>query len=704
METMQKWVTWILDHSELFPVFGIISVIVIMIVPIPTFLLDFLMAVNIFISLMILIMTMFIARVLDFSIFPSLLLVTTLLRLSLNISSTRLILLRGQQFDGKLIRTFGDFVVGGNYIVGFVIFIILLIVQLMIITKGSGRIAEVAARFTLDAMPGKQMAIDNDLQNNLLTEEEAKTKREDIKREADFYGAMDGASKFVQGDAMAGLIITAINIVGGILIGVFMHGEDIAGAMRIYSLFTVGDGIASQLPSLMISVGAGIIVSRAASKDNLGTDIMQQFTNFWQPLAIASGVMIFLSLIPGMPKISFWSLGIMLGFLAYVRFYAGDIPLEDEPDGAKGKGKPGENAEGEKSPENFIDNTYHVDKLELEIGIGLIPLVDSAQGGDLKERITMLRREIALELGLMMPKVRIRDNIQLTPNSYVVKLKGMEAASGEVFVDKYFALDTGMAIEKIEGIQTKDPIYGRDAYWIEEEQKDFAENAGYTVVDSVTIVLTHLKEMVLDQAHELLGREELEMLVDYLRADYKTLVEELIGDGSGKVKLSELQKILQNLLRESISIRNLVMIFEALLEAKNFGYENLDQLTEYVRAALSRQIISKYVDKNENTLHVINIDPTMEKTLIGKRQYTQSGQGFLSVSPNEFNLIINNLSDIILKVKDDYMSYAILASPDLRPFFKRLLERERTFSKLPVLSYNEIPTNISVKAIGLLKV
>ncbi|MFA7577334.1 MAG: flagellar biosynthesis protein FlhA [Candidatus Muiribacteriota bacterium] len=704
METMQKWVTWILDHSELFPVFGIISVIVIMIVPIPTFLLDFLMAVNIFISLMILIMTMFIARVLDFSIFPSLLLVTTLLRLSLNISSTRLILLRGQQFDGKLIRTFGDFVVGGNYIVGFVIFIILLIVQLMIITKGSGRIAEVAARFTLDAMPGKQMAIDNDLQNNIITEEEAKTKREDIKREADFYGAMDGASKFVQGDAMAGLIITAINIVGGILIGVFMHGEDIGGAMRIYSLFTVGDGIASQLPSLMISVGAGIIVSRAASKDNLGTDIMQQFTNFWQPLAIASGVMIFLSLIPGMPKISFWSLGIMLGFLAYVRFYAGDIPLEDEPDGAKGKGKPGENAEGEKSPENFIDNTYHVDKLELEIGIGLIPLVDSAQGGDLKERITMLRREIALELGLMMPKVRIRDNIQLTPNSYVVKLKGMEAASGEVFVDKYFALDTGMAIEKIEGIQTKDPIYGRDAYWIEEEQKDFAENAGYTVVDSVTIVLTHLKEMVLDQAHELLGREELEMLVDYLRADYKTLVEELIGDGSGKVKLSELQKILQNLLRESISIRNLVMIFEALLEAKNFGYENLDQLTEYVRAALSRQIISKYVDKNENTLHVINIDPTMEKTLIGKRQYTQSGQGFLSVSPNEFNLIINNLSDIILKVKDDYMSYAILASPDLRPFFKRLLERERTFSKLPVLSYNEIPTNISVKAIGLLKV
>ncbi|MGM0608883.1 MAG: flagellar biosynthesis protein FlhA [Candidatus Muiribacteriota bacterium] len=701
MEFLTNWTNWMLQRSELLPVFGIVFIITIMIIPIPTFLLDLLMAVNIFLSLMVLIMTMFIDNVLDFSIFPSLLLVTTLLRLSINISSTRLILLRGEAFDGRIIRTFGDFVVGGNYIVGFVIFIILLIVQLMIITKGSGRIAEVAARFTLDAMPGKQMSIDSDLQNGLLTEEEAKVKREDIKREADFYGSMDGASKFVQGDAIAGLIITGINILGGILIGVFMHGESIMGAMRIYSLFTIGDGIASQLPALLISVGAGIIVSRSASKENLGADIMQQFTNFWQPLAIAALVMIMLSLVPGMPKITFWTIGGVLSFLAYVRFYGGDIPIKDKESEEE---EEQEKSEKEKTSESFIDNTYHVDKLELEIGIGLIVLVDASQGGDLKERITMLRREIALELGLMMPKVRIRDNIQLQPNNYKIKLKGMEAAAGEVLVDKYFALNTGFATEELaEGVKAKDPIYGSDAYWIEEEQKDYAENAGYTVVDASTIIITHMKEIVIEHAHELLGREELEMLVEYIKNDYKTLVDELIGDSGTKIKLSELQKILQNLLKESVSIRNLVMIFEALLEAKNFGIENLDQLTEYCRAALSRQIVEQYIDKNENTLNVVNLDPQLEKALLSKRAYSQTGIGYLSVSPNEANNVINALADLVVEIKDDVHSFVVLTSPDLRPFFKRLLEREKAFSKTPVLSYNEIPSNISIKAAGVLK-
>ncbi|MCK9225318.1 MAG: flagellar biosynthesis protein FlhA [Candidatus Muirbacterium halophilum] len=701
MEQFTKWVQFIIDRSELFPIIGIIALIVIMIIPIPTALLDFLMGVNLFISLMILIMTMFIERIIDFSVFPTLLLVTTLFRLSLNISSTRLILLQGARFDGKFVKTFGDFVVGGNYIVGFVIFIILLIVQLMIITKGSGRIAEVAARFTLDAMPGKQMAVDNDLQNGLLTDVEAKERREEIRREADFYGSMDGASKFVQGDAMAGLIITGINIVGGILIGVFMHGEDIAGAMKVYSLFTIGDGIASQLPSLLISVGAGIIVSRSASKGDLGNELIRQFTTYWQPLVIGSSVMLFLSFIPGMPKFGFWFLAIVFGGLGYVRLYAANNPIEDETEknkGADGSGDGG--SEGEKTAESVLDSILHVDKLELEIGIGLIPLVDASQGGDLKDRITMLRREVALELGLMLPKVRIRDNIQLSPNNYVIKLKGMEISRGEVFVDKYFAMNTGFASEEIEGQETIDPIYGMQAFWIDEIQKETAENAGFIVVDAATTVITHIKEIVSQYSHELLGREELELLVDYIKNDYKSLVEELIP---AKLPLSEVQKILQNLLKEGVSIRNLVTIFETLIEAKNYGIENIDNLTEHVRASLARQIVEIYIDKNENLLNVINIDPSLEKNLSGKITRTVSGQGFLVLSPQEAEKFRNSIADEVTKVAKEVMNFVILSSPELRIYLKRWFDREPAFARLAVLSYNEIPGNLKVRACGIIK-
>ncbi len=698
MELITKWVDYLISHAELAPVVGIIMIVTIMIIPIPTFLLDVLMAINIFVSMMVLILTMFIDNVLDLAVFPSLLLVTTLFRLALNISSTRLILLNGQNFDGKLIKTFGDFVVGGNYIVGFVVFIILLVVQLMVIVKGSGRISEVAARFTLDAMPGKQMAVDNDLQNGLLTEEEAKERRKDIRREADFFGAMDGASKFVQGDAMAGMIITAINIVGGILIGVFMRQESITGAMKIYSLFTIGDGIASQLPALMISVGSGIIVSRSASKENLGADLMKQFTAFWQPLAISSVFMTILAFVPGMPKVSFFSLAIIFGGLAYIRFVGGKIPVVDEN---KDEEMPEKQDDG--SAESVLDSILHVDKLELEIGIGLIPLVDQSKGGDLKERITMLRREVALELGMLLPKVRIRDNIQLAPNSYLIKLKGMEIARGEVMVDKFFAMNTGFASEELDGELTKDPVFGMDAYWISEEMKDFAEEAGYTVVDAVTIVITHLKELVVQFAHELLGREELEMLIDYIKQDYKSLVDDLLSDDKG-VNMPGLQRILQNLLKEGVSIRNLVTIFEAIIETRSYySIENPEQITEHVRAHISRQIVENYVDKNENVLNVINMDPNLAESLSKVIRETASGIGFIVLAPDQKQELIETLAAIVQDISSKVSNFVILTTPRIRRAFKMLLDSEPGFRTVAVLSHNEIPPTLPVKAVGLLK-
>ncbi|HHU51485.1 MAG TPA: flagellar biosynthesis protein FlhA [Firmicutes bacterium] len=666
--------------GELIAVGIIIIILGMFFIPLPSFILDFFLSINISLSFLILLLTMNVRKTLEFSVFPSLLLVTTLLRLALNVSSTRLILLHG--YAGQVIQAFGDFVAGSNPVVGFVIFIILTIINFMVITKGSERVAEVAARFTLDAMPGKQMSIDADLNAGLINEEQARARRREIEREADFYGAMDGASKFVKGDAIAGIIITIINLLGGLAIGILQRGQDLAGAAQTYALLTVGDGLVSQVPALLISTATGILVTRSASEDDLGSDLSRQLTFYPKIIALGSGVIALFGLVRGMPTIPFLMVAIVLAVLSryLIRKEEKMAEVETEEKAAT--------AELEtQRPENVL-TLLTVDPMELEIGYSLIPLVDKSQGGDLFERVSLIRRQVALELGIILPPIRIRDNMQLSPGQYLIKIKGVDVAQGELLTNYYLAMDAGAVTEEIDGIPTREPAFGLPAIWITEKQREKAELNGYTVVDAPSVLVTHLTEIIRNYAHELLGRQETQTMLDHIKEDYPVVVEELIPN---LMSVGEVQKVLAQLLKEGIPIRNLVSILETLADYAPMT-KDTGLLTEYVRATLARQI-TKLLVGEENILYVLTVAPKIEQRI---QQAQNEGQPLEPAWINQFD---QSLSKEVKKVMENGYNPVIMVSPAIRRFTKSLVER--LYPKIPVVSFQEITSETDVHSLGM---
>jgi len=677
-------VSW-MQKSDILVGIGIIAVVAMLVIPLPTILLDLLMAVSIMIGLLILMIVMFVNRSYDFSIFPSLLLVTTVFRLALNVSSTRLILLNGASFDGKIVKTFGNFVVGGNYVVGFIIFIVLVAVQFMVITKGATRTAEVAARFTLDAMPGKQMSIDSDVANGLLSEEDAKVRREEIRQEADFYGAMDGASKFVQGDVKVGIVITFINIIGGFVVGMVIRGETFDVALKTYTLLSIGDGLVSQIPSLLITTATGIIVTRAVSDNNMGDQMAEQLGSHPRALFITAGALAVSILIPGMPKFSLLFLAAGLAGMGYVLL---QNQQDEEVQSAR---QVEEAAMKDHKPESVLP-LIQVDPLEVEIGYNLIPLVDPDQGGTLLDRITNIRRRSALDMGLVVPPIRIRDNMELEPEIYSILIKGVEVGRGILQVGRLMAMDPGDLIDKIEGDEFIEPVFGLKAIWIDTDARDMAENRGYTVVDCPTIIATHLTEIIKKHADEILGRQEVKQLIDNLKSDYSAVVDEV---EEKKLSLGDIQRILQNLLRERVSIRNMLTIMESIA---SFADHTRDPglLTEYVRGSLARQITSVHVD-GENNLHVITVDPEIE-SIIRSAIHEDPVEGrILALDPDSHNRIASALIEAFTRSRDMGYSPVYLVSPQIRSVLFSLLERE--IPAPVVLSYNEISSAVKVNVV-----
>lgn len=670
-------------QRDLIIVLGVIGILVVMIIPIPTIMMDLMLSLNLCLAMIILLVSMYTREALEFSVFPSLLLTVTLFRLSLNVATTRLIL--SQADAGQVIEVFGTFVTRGNMVVGAIIFLIIVIIQFVVITKGAGRIAEVAARFTLDAMPGKQMAIDADLNAGIIDEDQARFRRQQISREADFYGAMDGASKFVRGDAVAGILITIINIIGGLIIGIAQLGMDFQSALETYTALTIGDGLVSQIPALMISTGAGILVSRAASQNDLGQEITTQLFSRPKVLGVAGGMMLFFAVIPGFPKIPF----IILGFSALAASYLGSVKAKEELE----KKVEEDNKSPQQESEERVENYLHVDPMELEIGYGLIPLVDIKQGGDLLDRITMIRRQLATELGIIIPPIRIRDNIQLKPNEYSIKIRTIKVGSGELMSGAYLAMDPGTATKKIRGISTVEPAFGLPALWITESQKEDAELTGYTVVELPAVLATHLTEIIKQHAHDILTRQDVRDLLDNIKETNATVVDELIPE---MLSVGDVHKVLQNLLRERVSIRDLLLILETLANIASRN-KNTDILTEYVRNALAPQICENY--KNENSIiPVITLDPNLEAKLEGSLQETESGFS-LSLSPGDVGRLLERIGEITEKVKQNGEIPVIICSPTIRGALKRL--SENNYRDLVVLSYNEIIPGIEIRSLDM---
>lgn len=673
------------QRRDLILIFAVIGIIIVMLLPVPPFVLDILLSTMIMLALVILMVSMFIDTVLDFSIFPGILLVITLFKLALNVASTRLILSTGQ--GGTVIDAFGGFVTGGNMVVGTIIFVILLVINFIVITKGSGRIAEVAARFTLDAMPGKQMAVDADLNAGLIDEPEARKRRSDITREADFFGAMDGASKFVRGDAVAGIIITLVNIFGGFVVGMAMLDMSAVDSLKTFTHLTIGDGLVGQIPSLMISTAAGIIVSRAASKANLGREITTQLTQSTPALWISSTVMAGLALVPGLPTLPFL---ILAGAVAAVA-YGKDRALRAEA--TKASEVPRATA---KAPEDDrIENYLAIDQMELEIGYALIPLVDVNQGGDLLERITLLRRQCATELGIIVPPIRIRDNILLQPAQYVVRIKGVQIGGGELMTGCHLAMDPGTVSRRIQGIATREPAFGLPALWITESQKEAAELAGYTVVELPAVLATHLTEVIRAHAHEILTRQDVKTLIDNVRSTHQTVVEELIPS---LLAYGEVQKVLENLLRERVSIRDLPTILEALADSARHNRESV-HLTEAVRLSLSRSICSALTDST-GVLPVLTLEPGLEQLMEASVQQTDRGPR-LMVRPEIVGRLFDSVRPLVERMAASGETPVLLCSPGIRHQVRRLVEAG--FPQLAVLSYAEIVPGASVRSRGMVQ-
>jgi flagellar biosynthesis protein FlhA len=671
-------------YRDLLIVVGVVGVLIVMVIPLPTFLLDILLAFNLCVALIILLVCMYNREALDFSVFPSLLLTVTLFRLALNVATTRLIL--SQADAGKVVEVFGTFVTRGNAVVGFVIFIIIVLIQFIVITKGAGRIAEVAARFTLDAMPGKQMAIDADLNAGLINEEQARSRREKIAREADFYGAMDGASKFVRGDAVAGIIITIINIIGGFIIGVLQKGMTLTESLAVYTNLTIGDGLVTQIPALMISTGAGILVSRAASKNNLGFEVSTQLFSNPRVLGIAGAVMLFFAFIPGFPKPPF----LMLSLFTLAASYAGVIKAKDE---REVKAAP---VATTPKTEERVEDYLHVDPMELEIGYGLIPLVDVKQGGDLLDRITMIRRQLAGEMGIVIPPIRIRDNIQLKPNQYRIKIRSIKVGNGELMSGSYLAMNPGNATRKIRGIETHEPAFGLPALWITESQKQTAEMAGYTVVELPAVLATHITEIIKYHANMLLTRQDVQRLIDTVKESHNAVVEELIPS---ILSIGEVHKVLQNLLRERVSIRDLPKILETMADVAKKN-KNTEILTEYIRNALAPQLCEAYKNA-DGIIPVFTIDPNLEAKLEGSVQETETGFR-MSLSPGDAGKIIEAVGVQLARAKAEGEQPILICAPTIRSQLKRLTENN--FPELIILSYNEIVPGVDIKSLGMVTV
>ncbi|MZP30550.1 flagellar biosynthesis protein FlhA [Heliobacterium undosum] len=676
-----------ISYTDLGVAIAILATVIMMIIPLNPIFLDMLLIFNITIAMLVLLATMFVEGALEISVFPTLLLITTLLRLALNVSSTRLVLLEG--YAGQVIERFGNFVIGSSPVVGVVVFIILVIIQFMVITKGAERVAEVAARFTLDAMPGKQMAIDADLNQGMINEAEAKKRRRDIQREADFYGAMDGATKFVKGDAIAGIIILIVNILGGFFIGVLQKNLSVGQAAMKYTILTVGDGLVTQIPALLISTATGIIVTRAASDSNLGQDLTGQLFGRPRILYIGAGVLALLGVI-GLPPFPLFSMSAFLAFLGYrmTRVKAATAVAEIE------KAQEQE-IEEIKKPENVI-SLLNVDPLELEMGYALIPLVDTQQGGDLLDRVIMIRRQCALELGLVVPPIRLRDNMQLKPNAYSIKIKGVEVAGGELMPDHYLAMAPGFDDGSVPGIDTREPAFGLPAKWITAQMRDQAELAGFTVVDPPSVIATHLTEVIKTHAHEILGRQDVQTLVDHVKQTHPAVVSELIPD---LLSLGDVQKILAGLLKERVPIRDLVTIMETMADHARIT-KDPDVLIEYARQALARQIVKPYLVPGTNELAVISLDPSLENRIREAIQQTEHGT-YLAIDPMDAQRILSSLSSEVERVSQIGYQPVVLCAPIVRLYFKRLTER--IVPHLVVLSYNEISTQLQVQTIGMVK-
>lgn len=674
--------------KDLSVIIGVIFIVVMLVIPLPPTMLSFLIMINMSLALLVLLAAMNMRTALDFSIYPSLLLVMTLFRLALNVSTTRAILSGGDA--GAVVETFGSFVVGGNILVGLVVFLILVIINFIVITKGSERVAEVAARFTLDAMPGKQMAIDADLNAGLISEQEARKRRSDISREADFYGSMDGASKFVKGDAIAGIITVFINLIFGIIIGMLQMDMSIGEAINRFSMLTVGDGLVSQIPALLMSTATGIIVTRSASEGNLGTDITEQLFAYPKMMYVAGFAIILMGILTPIPLYITVPIGGLLLFGGYM-ITKGQIDNESETMETEE-----EIASDElRKPENVV-SLLHIDPIEFEFGYGLIPLADTNQGGDLLDRVVMIRRQLAIELGIVIPVVRIRDNIQLEPNEYRIKIKGHEVGKGEILLEHYLAISPGTDDPSITGIDTIEPSFGIPAKWITEDMKTDAEIAGYTVVDPPSVVSTHLTEVLKQYAHDLLGRQETKQLIDHLKESYPIVVEEVTPE---PLSIGDVQKVLAKLLKERVSIRNLPVIFETLADFCKLTTDP-DVLTEYVRQALAKQITNQY-KQDDNTLQVLTLSGKVEKLIADHIQKTEHGN-YLALDPQITQNILESMQKHIEQVQMTNQSPIILCSPAIRMYVRDLTER--FFSHVPILSYNELDANIEVQSVGVVNV
>lgn len=662
----------------------VVAILAVLVIPIPTWLLDILLSINISLSIVVMLTTIYLRSPVDFAVFPSLLLMLTLFRLSLNVASTRLILAKADA--GAVIDAFGTFVTSGSYVVGFIIFSIIVVIQFVVITRGAGRISEVAARFTLDAMPGKQMGVDADLNAGLITEQQARDRRAAIEREADFYGAMDGATKFVRGDAIASIIITLVNILGGLVVGMVIQGIPFVQALQTYTRLTVGDGLVTQVPALVISTAAAMIVTRTTSEENLGVDFSDQLTRYPRALGVSAVMLAAFGLVPGMPTVPFLAVAALLGYVAYT---TGQTRVEDEQADALMKA---EEAAAEEAEPHRTEDLLMVDPLKIELGYGLVALADPNQGGDLLTRIQIIRQQIATKMGFVVPVIRIVDNMRLRPNEYRILLRESAIAEFEMIADHFLAMNPGLVEEEIEGIPTKEPAFGLDAMWVSQANRDRAERLGYTIVEPSAVLATHLTELITAHADELMTREDAQNLLENIKTTAKTVVEELIPN---VLTLGEVQKVLHSLLRERVSIRNLETILEVLAD---FGprTKDADVLTEYARHALARQICSDYKDE-EGRLRVVTLAPVVEKEILDAVQQSETGE-YVPLDPDRADAIARATVEAVQPLVQAGHDPVVVTSAQVRRYFRRMVERH--MPKIVVLSYNEIDPAVKLESEG----
>ncbi|MDQ1271697.1 MAG: flagellar biosynthesis protein FlhA [Planctomycetota bacterium] len=677
----------LISKGEIALIVGVIGIFVVLIIPIPPILLDLLVTVNISVTLLLLLVTLHAKGPLDLSTFPSILLFLTLFRLSLNVAATRQILLQG--YGGQVIASFGEFVVGGNIIVGMVVFLIIIVIQFIVITKGATRISEVAARFTLDAMPGKQMSIDADLNTGLITEEQARTRRELISKEAEFHGAMDGASKFVSGDAIAGIIIVLINIVGGIVMGM-RQGMSATDALQHYAILTVGDGLVSQIPSFIIATASAIIITKTSSSENLGKDLSGQMLNQPNAVALAGGILAIFSIIQGLPKLPFMILAGFFGILFFLLKRSSKKLAVEEMEQRETK----KNAHEPQSEEG-VEKLFHVDRMGIEVGYKIVPLVDPQKNGGILERINALRRQMARDMGMIVPPIRVRDNLQLGANQYVIKIRGQDVAKGDIFSDCYLAIDSGTTTKSVEGTKTFDPAYGLPALWISGAGKEDAEASGYTIVDPVSVMITHLTEIIKNHAYEILCREDVQKLIENLKKESPTIVDELTP---GIMPLGNVQEVLKNLLKEHVPIRDMATILETIADHVPTT-KDTELLTEYVRQRLSRTICQRY-QNGEGKIGVVSFDPQLEQSIANAIHKTERGN-VLALEPNMAQKLIDRLIEVIKGSLASGYEVVLLTSSNVRSHVRRLIEN--ALPQVAVLSYKEISSGVKIDSVGIVK-